>query len=68
MQHETQLMTTVELASRVGVCPLTIRRWLRRGWLKGIVLPNGQYRVPMEELLRVLGGGHVRGQHQGGAD
>lgn len=51
---EIPLLTVEEVAVRLAVKPDTVRRWLRRGQLHGI-LPGGRrlgYRVPTTELER----------------
>lgn len=48
------LLTVSEAAERVRVHPETIRGWLKEGYLKGIKLPGGDYRVDREDLERIL--------------
>ena len=37
----TKLMTVEDVAERLNVIPITIRRWLRRGELTGLKTPAG---------------------------
>lgn len=50
-----------EVADRLRVDPETVRRWLRAGKLRGVLISQqGGYRVPESELQRFLaerGGG-----------
>jgi excisionase family DNA binding protein len=45
-----------EVAERLRVSPETVRRYLRRGWLRGVVLGGRStgYRIEEEELARFL--------------
>jgi len=31
-----------------------VYRWIKRGWIKAVILPNGQIRIPKKELEKVL--------------
>jgi excisionase family DNA binding protein len=44
------------VAERLRVSPETVRRYLRRGWLRGVVLGGRStgYRIEEEELARFL--------------
>jgi excisionase family DNA binding protein len=53
---EQRLLTVREVAERLRASPETVRRWLRRGKLRGF-RPGGTklgYRVPEAELQRFL--------------
>ena len=51
------LMTVPEVAARLRVQEETIRRWLRNGRLKGVLLSRrGGYRIPASEVARFLSG------------
>ena len=48
-------LVTPKVAAKVlGVSTYTVYRWLKRGWLDGITLPNGTKRVSWTSLNRVL--------------
>ena len=49
-----KLLTTGEVAERLGVSTPTVWRWIQKGLIKAIQLPSGQYRVPYEEVERIL--------------
>jgi excisionase family DNA binding protein len=55
-QPPTPLLTVPEVAERLRVSQETVRRYLRRGWLKGLVLGGRStgYRIEEEELERFL--------------
>jgi len=48
-------MRISEFAQRVGLHPITIRRMIKRGSLKPLVTPSGQYRFTEEHIKQVLG-------------
>lgn len=43
-----------EAAAILKVHPRTLKRWQRAGQIRLIELPGGQFRVPGEEVLRLL--------------
>jgi len=49
-----KLYTVEEVSQMLNVCKHTIYRWIRRGWIRAIVLPNGQIRIPKKELDKLL--------------
>lgn len=50
----TTLALTIEEAAReLRLSPLTVRRWVRAGKLRGVWLGN-RWRVPRDELVRLL--------------
>jgi excisionase family DNA binding protein len=53
------LLTVRETADRLRVNPETVRRWLRAGRLKGILMggDRGGYRIPASELERLTQSG-----------
>jgi excisionase family DNA binding protein len=55
-QPPMPLLTVPEVADRLRVSQETVRRYLRRGWLKGLVLGGRStgYRIEEEELERFL--------------
>lgn len=53
MELET-LLTTSQVAEAFSVAPSTITRWCRRGKIRYITHPGGQYRIPVSEVERFL--------------
>ena len=51
-----RMLKVPEVAKRLGLNPETIRRWLREGKLRGVLVggTRGGYRVPESEVARVL--------------
>lgn len=43
-------VTPDEVATEFRTTGRTVRRWIRNGKLKAVVLPGGQLRVPIQEL------------------
>jgi len=41
-------------AERLSVNAITIRTWIKRGRVKGVRLPNREWRIPGMELIRLL--------------
>jgi excisionase family DNA binding protein len=39
-----------EAAERLGIHPNTLAGWIKRGWLTGIKMPNGEMRFREEEV------------------
>lgn len=51
----TELVTTAEAASQIGVDRATLVRWARKGYVEpAYVTPGGQYRWDMDDLRRQL--------------
>jgi excisionase family DNA binding protein len=52
---EDRLLTVREVAETLRVHPETVRRWLRQGKVKGIMLggDRGGYRISTSEVARV---------------
>ena len=48
-------MRISEFARRIGVHPITVRRMIKRGVLKPLVTPSGQYRFTEEHIKQALG-------------
>ncbi len=42
-------------AELLGVHPLTLYRWAKRGKIKYIKTPGGRFRYPLSEIMRILG-------------
>ena len=53
------LLTVPEVAARLRINPETVRRWLRRGKLRGVLMggDRGGYRIAESELVRFLAAG-----------
>jgi excisionase family DNA binding protein len=47
-------VTPKEAAKILGISNATIYRWLKRGWINGIILPNGYIRISRIALSRIL--------------
>ncbi|MBI3978269.1 MAG: helix-turn-helix domain-containing protein [Chloroflexi bacterium] len=55
MGDEDRLLTVAQVAERLQVNPETVRRWLRSGRLRGILLGDrAGYRVGASELRRFV--------------
>lgn len=54
MENE-RLLTVAEVAERLRVHPDTLRRWLRSGRLRGVMMGgrSGGYRIKESEVMRV---------------
>ena len=49
-----KLYTLSFAAERLSVNAITIRTWIKRGRVKGVRLPNREWRIPGMELIRLL--------------
>ncbi len=59
-----RVMTVREAAERLRVTEESVRRWLRSGRLRGVMI-GGQrsgYRIPESEVERLLSGGSQEGK------
>ncbi|RTZ60685.1 MAG: IS607 family transposase, partial [Gammaproteobacteria bacterium] len=54
MSNSLKTMGIGEFAKRLGVTPLTIRRWIYKGLLKPLKTPTGRYRFTEEHLKQAL--------------
>ncbi len=52
----SEIMTTKEAAKLLGMSRCSVYRWLNRGWITGITLPNGTIRVIRTSIDKVLAG------------
>ena len=54
--NEENLLTVADVAKRLKVNNETIRRWLRQGRLRGVLLGGNKmgYRIPESELRRLM--------------
>ncbi len=59
---ESRFLTIDEVAARLRVAPLTIRRWLQGGRIHGAQIggPRGHWRIPESELERIERGEEPR--------
>lgn len=49
---ETDFLKVGEIAKKCRVCPMTVRRWIDKGLLKGFVVPGGTHRrVRRDDLI-----------------
>jgi excisionase family DNA binding protein len=53
-ENMSTALTTNEAAQLLKLQPATIRRWVAEGQLAAKRLPNGQLRIPRDEVARVL--------------
>jgi excisionase family DNA binding protein len=49
-----ELLTTVEAARMLRVGVSTLTRWVRLGQMRAVRLPSGHYRIPREEVEKLL--------------
>jgi len=49
-----ELLKVSEVAKRLRVAESTVRGWIARGDVRAVRLPGGVYRIPEEELERLL--------------
>jgi len=54
MSNSLKTMGIGEFAKKLGVTPLTIRRWIYKGLLKPLKTPTGRYRFTEEHLKQAL--------------
>jgi excisionase family DNA binding protein len=54
-----RVLTTPEVAARYGVDPATVVQWVKRGYLQGVRLPGGRWRV-FEDSCHWPGGASPR--------
>jgi len=45
-----------EAAAILSISKWTLYRWVKRGWIVGIVLPNGTIRIARSSLDNILAG------------
>nr|WP_269140588.1 helix-turn-helix domain-containing protein [Archaeoglobus neptunius] len=46
--------TVKEVAGMLKVSERTVQKWCRNGVIRSVRLPGGQYRIPVEEVERLL--------------
>lgn len=50
------LLTPKETAKILGISKCSCYRWIKRGWLVKITMPNGTIRIPRVMVDRILAG------------
>lgn len=48
-----EMLTTGDVARRLGVTINTVKRWAREGRIEAVLLPSGHHRIPRAELERL---------------
>lgn len=51
---DKEWFTTSEVAEMLGVSVPTVWRWCKNGLIKALRTPGGQYRIPAEEVERLM--------------
>ena len=49
------LLSMKRACERLGVHPNTLRRWIKEGRVRAVRTPKGRFRIPEEEVLRLVG-------------
>ena len=57
---EQPTVTPREAALVIGVSKATLYRWIKRGWIKYLRLPNGYIRITKDELENTIKIGDVK--------
>jgi len=52
-QTQDKMLSVAEVAGRLGVARITVRRWLKAKNIGGFQLPGGHYRIPLSEVQRI---------------
>lgn len=50
-----KMVTTGDVARALGVSINSVKAWIRGGAIRAVRLPSGHFRIPKEELDRLLG-------------
>ncbi len=53
-KESKKLFSPAEVASRLGVSPVTVRSWASKGWLNPQITPGGHRRYLWEDVERLL--------------
>jgi putative resolvase len=56
MSNTGRLHKPNEAAELLNVSRQTIWTWIKRGKIRAVKLPSGQYRIPDSEIVRILQG------------
>ncbi len=51
----TDFVTAKEAAVLLHLSKWSVYRWLKRGWLDGVMLPNGTIRITLSSINQALG-------------
>lgn len=54
------LLTVKQAAKELGMSKCSVYRWVKRGWLLWIRLPNGTIRILLASVIAVLAGKKCR--------
>lgn len=54
MEKLPVLLTTAQVAERLGIHPATVRTWADKGWLRARRLPNGYRRFREEDVATAV--------------
>jgi excisionase family DNA binding protein len=49
-----RLLRVKEVAIILNIDRRTLWLWLKKGMIKGVILPSGQYRIPESEVTSIL--------------
>ena len=52
---KVKVLKLADIQAELGVSRWTLYEWLRNGKLQGFKLPCGHYRVPADELVKLMG-------------
>ena len=52
--ENARLLTTAEVAERLGVSRSTVLNWCKAGYVQAVQYPSGQWRIPASEIERIL--------------
>ena len=64
---ENQYLSPSQFAKQLDLSTKTVYSWIQSGRVLSSTLPNGRYRIPSEELDRLLTGVEPTGVHDGAA-
>lgn len=59
---DKMLLKIKDVAQALNVHRASVERWIKDGKLNAVKLPSGYYRIPEEELNRLLGKGKIEGK------
>ena len=54
MRDRRRAYSPIEVANQLGVAPESVRRWIRRGWLKATKLGHSTIRITPADLSAFL--------------
>ena len=55
---EKEYYSTGEVARMLGVSNFAVWNWIQKGKIKAIRTPGGHYRIPADEVRKLLHGGN----------